>query len=235
MSLRSLTVPLALTAFAFPTIAQIGHTWGPELAPVGCPVYFSLYNGGTTDVMYDPCGFGVYDPAGNLVYRPLCPGPVLVQPGETHTSTWPQVDTTGAQVPPGRYHLNAPGGPVVTVGGADAAVAPLGTRDFELCAPLDAGFPYLMATTLSSTAPGFTACGQTIPLIPDAFLLSLNDPGTFQGFYGFLDSNGMASAQLNLPSGPSQLSQVDYAFVVFDFSQPCAVRRVSAVTRTLLF
>ena len=117
MTLRSLSVSLALAALALPTIAQVGHTWGPELAPVGCPVRFSLYNGGTTDVTHDPCGFGVYDAGGNLVYTPPCAGPVVIPPGQAHIATWPQVDAAGMQVPPGVYHLNTPGGPAVTVGG----------------------------------------------------------------------------------------------------------------------
>lgn len=230
----SLSASLVLAALALPATAQLGQTWGPELAPVGCTVYFSLYNGGTTDVLHDPCGFGVYDAAGNLVFAPACSGPVVVSPGEAHVQAWPQTDAAGQQVAPGVYHLNGPAGPAVTVGGATAAVAPLGTRDLELCAPQDAGRPYVLAVRLSSAAPGFTVCGQTIPFGPNAFRRSLDFPGTFQGFFGLLDASGRASAHLNLP-GPPQLVQVDYAFVVLDFTQPCAVRRVSAVTRTLLF
>ena len=79
---------------------------------------------------------------------------------------------------------------------------------------------------------GFTACGLSIPLSAQAFSLTLNDSSVFQGFVGFLDANGVAQANLAPPPTFVQPALVDYAFVVFDFTQVCPLRRVSAVTRT---
>ncbi len=233
--IRSFRAPLILAVFTLPAAAQVGHTWGPEQAPIGCTVNYSLQNGGSTDVTYDPCGFGVYDAGGALIYAPPCAGTVVVMPGQAHVSTWPQIDFSGMQVPAGVYHLNDPTGPAINVGGAQAAIAPRGTRGFDLCAPQDGGFPYLMGAMFSSGTPGFTVCGQAIPLPMSAFFLTLNDTALFQNFVGFLDANGHATANLSLPPSFDQMAQVDYAFVVFDFTQPCPVRRVSARTRTLLF
>ena len=226
---------LAPLALAFPAAAQLGFTWGPEAAPMGCPVYYSLQNGTANPVNYDPCGFAVFDAAGNVIYSPPCAGSVVIQPGTAYSIIWLQSDLSGLQVPPGVYHLNDPAGPAITVGGAQAGVAPIGTRDFLLCSPQDAGKPYFMGAMLSSTNPGFTLCGQAVPIPFESFTLTWNDPAVFQGFVGFLDASGRASAHIAPPPGFTQTAQVDYAFVVFDFTQPCPVRRASARTRTLFF
>jgi len=232
MSLRA-----SLAAFlvvVLPSAAQqTAITWGPEQAPVGCPVYYSVVNAGPASITFDPCGFAVYDAAGGLVFVPPCTGPVVLQDGEFHAQRWNQVDSAGQPVPAGLYHLDNPGGPTVVVGGANAAVAPIGARDFELCAPGSPGRPYLMAASFSNTT-GIPFCGGTIPLDPGPLLrLSLRSPAAFQGFLGVLDPTGKAAAHLALPSNLRFYSVV-FAFIVLDPAAPCGVE-VSAPTHTLVF
>ena len=212
--------------------SQSAITWGPELAPLGCPVHYSFTNGGPGDTLWDPCGFRVFDAAGNLVASPPCGGPVQLGPGEFHTSTWDQLDDRGDPVPPGSYFLNDPAGLEVQVGAAEASVAPLGTRTLELCSPLDPNLPYVLAASFTNNT-GITICGITIPLDPDPiFRLSRRRMG-FQGFTGVLDSDGRALARLVLPPDVGLFSLV-FAFVVVDSTSPCGIRRVSAPTRTLI-
>lgn len=66
-----------------------------------------------------------------------------------------------------------------------------------------AGDFYLIAATLSGTAPGLPIGGQIIPLNPDAFFnLSLNtNSGPFVNTFGTLDADGRGAAQIVLPSG----------------------------------
>jgi len=232
----SLRAPLAafLVVVLPSTAQQTAVTWGPELAPVGCPVYYSVVNAGPASIAFDPCGFAVYDAAGNLVFVPPCTGPVVLQAREFHAQQWNQVNSAGQPVPAGLYHLDNPGGPTVVVGGANAAVAPIGSRNFELCAPRSGGFPYLMAASLSSTT-GIPFCGGTIPLDPDALLrLSLRSPGVFQGFIGVLDPTGKAAAHIAMPNNLG-FFEFSLAFIVLDPAAPCGVREISAPTHTLVF
>ena len=234
----SIRKPFFFTAFALfssaSTFAQIAQTFGPQEAPLGCNVYLSTQNAGSTPISHDPGGLTVYDSAGNLVFSQPSPGSITIEPSEAYNAVWEQVDSTGLAVAPGTYHLISPSGPRIEVGGAQAAVAPLGTRRFELCAPQDANRPFLMGAMIASSNPiGFNACGLSIPLPLQAFSLTLNDGAVFQGFVGFLDANGRANAQLSPPPNFLQLAEVDYAFVVFDFTQTCPLRRASARTTTL--
>lgn len=234
MSLFSRSLLFSFVSALSLAAQSTGETWGPEQAPIGCPIYYSFVNAGPATLLYDPCGFAVYDAAGALVFTPPCAGPVVLQAHEFHAQRWTQVDSAGQPVPPGTYHLNGPGGPAVVVGGVEAAVAPIGSRKFELCSPLDAGFCYVMGAALSNTT-GIRICAGTVPLDPDRLLrLSLTRPAIFPGFAGVLDANGMAAARVVYPNNIGAL-QIHLAFVVLDPAAPCGVRRISAPTRTTIF
>jgi len=226
---------LSILASAAPFAAQQTlETWGPEQAPLGCPVHYSLVNAGIVPLTYFPCAFAVYDAAGALVFTPSCAGPVVLQPHEFFVHTWPQVDASGQPVPPGTYHLNHAAGPSVVVGGADAAVAPIGSRQFELCAPQDAGFCYVLAASFSNTV-GIPSCAGRIPLDLDPLLrLSLTRPNAFPGFAGVLDASGQASARIVLPANNLRAFGIVLSFVVLDPASPCEIRRISAPTVTTI-
>lgn len=149
-SIPALSV-LCLGALAARASAQISSTCGPELAPLGCSFYFNLSNDGPDEVVYDPCGIGVFEAAGALVFTPPCGGPVLMPVGSVNHWSWPQTDMSAQPVAAGLYnlhYLDGTGLPGISirVDAAQAAIAPLGsyktgtTHAYRLCAPLDGGF-----------------------------------------------------------------------------------------------
>lgn len=225
--------------------AQLSQTWGPPVAPAGCPVVFTLSNDGPVDALIDSCAWSVYDPSGAVVASPPCAGPVLVPVGDTYTWTWDQNDASGQQVPAGIYLLGAPGGPGVPVSSAPfATIAPLGApklgtaRSLQLCSTQDPSFPYLLMAS-GSAQVGFATCAGPFPLDVDPILAaSLFDPGTFQSFFGLLDANGLSTAPtLALPAAPQLAgTQLTLAFAVLDFAAlPCPIRRISATLTLELF
>jgi len=228
------TLLFLAVASAAPLGAQTLETWGPEQAPLGCLVHYSVVNASPATLSYFPCAFSVYDASGALVFTPPCGGPVVLKSHEYFVHTWPQVDASGQPVPPGVYQLDHATGPTIVVGGAAAAVAPIGSRSFELCSPQDAGFAYVMAASFSSAA-GIPTCAGRIPLDPDPLLhLSLTRPNSFPGFVGVLDATGRASAQVRLPPNNLRAAQIVLSFLVLDPSAPCGIRRISAPTRTTI-
>lgn len=70
--------------------------------------------------------------------------------------------------------------------------------------PITAGFSYLIAGSISGTAPGFSVGSFFVPLNPDDwFTITVQGPNTFplSGFQGTLDAAGTATATLTLPLG----------------------------------
>ncbi len=234
---------LVLFALSGAAAAQVSHTFGPERAPLGCSVVFSLSNDGPSDLVHDPTGFRVYDAQGQVVFTPPGQPPfVTLQPGEVYTQVWPQVDDQGNAVAPGTYHLNHPAGASVVVGGTHAALAPVGApklgsaRHYRLCSPLDAGRPYQL---LASTSAGsFMTCAGNLPLSRDrVFELSLGRSPVFRGFSGSLDARGESDVPvLALPPTPALVgTSLTLAFVVLDPSSTCGLRRISEPLRLALY
>ena len=221
--------------------AQISETFGPLVAPLGCPIHYTFNNDVAWPTWVDPCTFVVTDLAGNPVYTPPCPGPLQLQPGDVLIQTWNQVDDFGQQVPPGTYLVGAPVGAPMSVGGVATSISALGapklgtTRNYDLCSPLDAGAIHLLMASTSSTA-GAQTCAGLVPLDPGPLLIaSLTDWMVFPGFFGVLDGAGRSQAPaLALPAAPALAGlPVVLAFVVLDPSLPCAIRRISSAFQTL--
>lgn len=223
---------------------------GPQVAPIGCPVAVSVSNDGPTGAFTSGCFFNVFDMAGNLVYAPNCTGAVMeLLPGATLYSFWLQDDINGGQVAPGSYKVNVslPDGAggqshLVTIGGADASVAPIGVpkigtaRSWQVCSPQDGGQIYLMAASGSANV-GIPTCGGTFPLDPDPiFEASLSDPTVFINTAGLLDPVGLTLAPvLAIPANPAFIGlDVHFAAMVLDFTSPCPFRRFSAPMKVTL-
>jgi hypothetical protein len=239
------TALVFLVALAQSLHAQLGSTVGPPVAPLGCPIAISMSNDGATDTSVgDACPFEVRTAAGAVVFDLACPtfAAVPLAVGDTIVSHWDLHDNFGQLVPPGDYLVTVelPEGPwqthAITLGGPAAAIAQLGvshvgtTRHFELCAPQDAGFPYLMAAAFTSS-PAIPTCAGPLPLAADAlFLLSLQPGPVFQGFLGQLDAQGQSGLPaLAIPNDPALVGfSFVLAFAVLDLAQPCPVRTISA-------
>lgn len=240
----ALAAPLA-AALASLASAQVATVVGPQVAPAGCPVAVSISNDTAADAYTKLCPFRVFDAAtGADVYAPFCAAiAVTIAPGDTFTTSWDQRDDFGNPVPPGAYVVEVQAGVggsldlhPITVGGADASVAPLGvpkigtTRAWQLCAPLDGAQLYLMAASGSSSV-GIPTCGGTFPLDVDPILeASLSDPTVFINTFGALDAVGMTSApSVAIPANPAFAGlSVHFAMMVLDFGAPCPFRRFSA-------
>jgi hypothetical protein len=236
-------IPLACLAPALG--AQIGSTVGPPVAPPGCPIAIAMSNDGLLDTtLADACPYEVHTAAGVIVFDLSCPTlvPIPLGIGDTVVSHWDQTDNFGQPVPPGEYlvSVEVPIGPPqvhkIKLGGPAAALAQLGvthigtTRKLELCAPLDAGFPYLLAAAFSSTPP-IPTCAGPLPLAADAlFFLSLQPNPVFLGFSGMLDAQGMSTAPaLAVPNDPGLVGiSFVLAYAVLDVAQPCPIRTMSA-------
>jgi hypothetical protein len=241
----SSTALVTLAALAPALGAQLGSTVGPPVAPRGCSIAISMSNDGTSDTsLGDACPFEVRTAAGALVFDLSCPtfAPIPLNAGDTVVSHWDLHDNFGQSVPPGDYLVTVelPEGPwqthALTLGGPAAARAPLGVshigtaRHFELCAPQDAGFPYLMAAAFSSS-PAIATCAGPLPLAADALLLLSLQPGPiFQGFAGQLDAQGKSDVPaIAIPNEPALVGfPFVLAFAVLDPAQACPVRTISA-------
>ena len=137
------------------------------------------------------------------------------------TAHWDQRDNAGQPVPAGNYFVRVTydvGPPTIhplVLGGTDAGVVLEGTaviqetltgesRHFSLCAPLDAGFPYVLLASLTADV-GIPTCAGTFPLDPDAlFTLSLTAGAVFQSSTGMLGPTGTTTAPVfDLPPNPN--------------------------------
>ena len=81
-----------------------------------------------------------------------------------------------------------------------------GTANFTLDAGgAKAGWNYVILGSVTGTAPGtMLPSGKVLPLNWDVFtslVINMLNTGTFQGFLGTLDGNGLATAAFNMPSG----------------------------------
>ncbi len=233
----------ALLALATAASAQAAATVGPPKAPVGCPITITVSNDGTAgDVVTGVCPYRVFDEIGQPVYTPICILiAILLQPGQTFTAEWEQIDDLGNPVPPGIYRIDVmlEGGVVeqhfVEVANVDAALSMLGTsklgfeRDLKLCSPQDPFGIYAAAASLSTA--GIPTCAGTVPLATDAlFKVSQQaSNGVFLSFAGQLDASGASTQpRVAFPADPVfQGIEFNVAFVVLDLSDPCPVARIS--------
>lgn len=228
--------------------SQIAGSMGPTVAPVGCPIKMSITNDTAATIGTGACYYSVYDAVtGAPVYAPfICIFIWLpIGPGQTLTTDWPQITTSGAAVPPGQYTVNIslPSGAgtysssltIVPATPSSAAIATLGafrsgkTRHFDLWAPSAANHPYLVLAS-ASVATGVPTCAGLFPLDYDFLLvMSLNyNTGVFQNTYNSLDAFG--SSQLPAIAIPAGVSGVSFnvAFVTIDPTQPCGLSTMSA-------
>lgn len=109
--------------------------------------------------------------------------------------------------------------------------------DFQLSS-LIANAPFIFDVSLSGTSPGLPVdpAFQPVPLNPPLLNATYGafTPGTFEGFLGLFDSQGQATARVNLPLVPDLVGlELAGAFVVIDLSRPSLVGDVSdfSVTR----
>ena len=192
-----------LAALSAPAAAQnVNATVGPSPAPLGCPISITASNDFQGSGSSVACPFKVFDDQMNLVFDPglfsACANqPILIGPWGWVTAHWDQRDNAGQPVPAGNYFVRVTydvGPPTIhplVLGGTDAGVVLEGTaviqetltgesRHFSLCAPLDAGFPYVLLASLTADV-GIPTCAGTFPLDPDAlFTLSLTAGAVFQ-------------------------------------------------------
>ena len=119
MSSRSRLVTV-LAVLALPAAAQVGAVVGPSIAPIGCPITVALSNDTASSVQTLPgCPFTVQNSMNVSIYpAPPCnPTQGTLAPGATLDDLVAQIDSTGAQVPPGTYTISVllpplPGGGV---------------------------------------------------------------------------------------------------------------------------
>lgn len=228
-----------ITLFAATTLAQAPTT--PIPWPVGCAVPSTLENNGAAAISYMFCTPTVTDANGQIVTFGLCLfADLLLGPGETSTAYWNQTDMFGLPVAPGIYVVN---GVPYDIGAANAALQPLGSphpgtaRTIELCSPADAGAPYLLAASFSSSVGIPLGCGVHFPLDFDWLLgESLGNPAVFANFLGTLDASGRTTAPaVVLPPLPILVGiGFDLAFLTLDPTNPCGLGRASgAVSVTI--
>ncbi len=245
--MRVLKTFVALPVLALSAGAQIITVQvGPDPAPLGCPVYFSVTN--NTDLIggFAGCPWKVFDDSGGLVFDADCLiQEVLVGPLGTLNYKWDQVDQSGAQVPPGDYvvEIGTLGGLFqipFQVGGTEANLHLKGTpaigtdvigfggRNFSLCAPGDPGGLYWLLAAYAQTT-GIPTCAGTVPLDFDALLqIHLASP-IFTNTVGSLDAAGLSEDPLfPIPDNSALIGlSLVTSFVVFDPSAPCPVTRIS--------
>ena len=104
--------------------------------------------------------------------------------------------------------------------------------------PLDPNKQYLILAAFSSNLPIQLPDGRYLYLAPDPlFFFTIFNPNNFylQNTYGTLDSNGKATAAINIPNDPN-LSGLDlyFAFVVFDPMTPSGIGRISHTIKTTI-
>lgn len=235
---------VAFAAVAPLASSQVASIVGPQIVPSGCPVSISISNDTALTLFTGVCPYQVIDGGGAVVFTPICIAIAqILNPGDTFSTQWDQTDDNGNPVPPGNYvvQVQLPGGGgsqqhAITIGGADAGVAPLGvpkigtSRSYQLCSPLDGSQFYLMAAAGSSNV-GIPTCGGVFPLDPDPiFEASLSDPTVFINTFGSLDAAGLTKdPTVAIPANPNFVGlQVHFAMMVLDFAAPCPFRRFSA-------
>lgn len=226
----------------------VNGTVGPNPVPVGCDVSITVSNDQPGSFSTTPCPYRVFDAGMNLVFDPACtPAAILMGPYGWSTSYWDQRDQAGQPVAPGTYFVEVSydfGPPTmhqVVIGGTQAGIvlegrATIGQtlggqpRNFYLCAPGDAGFPYLMAGSFSAAA-GTPTCAGPFPLDFDALTALGLGGGVFGNFTGVLGPDGTSTAPtLPLPPDGNLVGLAPLvAFVVLDPKQTCIVRRISGV------
>ncbi|MEM7205969.1 MAG: hypothetical protein AAF628_37285 [Planctomycetota bacterium] len=236
--MRTFLLLIAGAALATAGPAQVASTVGPPVAPVGCPISIAISNDSPAQVGTGICPYLVEDTAGRPVYVPICPAILrLVEPGETFSTLWPQVDNNGRPVPPGDYAVTVtlPGGAIqqhtVTIdatargGVATVGVVRLGTaRRLYACSPRTPNDLYVMAASASGTAPGVALCGGTLPLNLDPLLLASLQPNpVLLDFQGLLDGSGTTTDPAIALPPIAALAGVSFhvAFVAAPRGQPC--------------
>jgi len=90
------------------------------------------------------------------------------------------------------------------------------------------GTPYQAAAAFAA-APGIPVDTRSIPLAPDALtLLSLSLPSVFQGFSGFTNGIGSATARIALPAVPELVGVVFFtALVTLSGAAPSGIANIS--------
>ncbi len=104
--------------------------------------------------------------------------------------------------------------------------------------PLDPNKQYLILAAFSSNPPIQLPDGRYLYLAPDPlFFFTVFNPNNpyLQNTYGTLDSNGRATATINIPND-SSLSGLDlyFAFVILDPTAPSGIARISHTIKTTI-
>lgn len=227
--MKRLANALALPLLAAPGLAQLTYTAGPPVAPLGSTIKITVSN--DTGIP-QPAGICYYvdDGAEIPVFDPLCLDlPVMLQPGDSFSFDWDQVDTAGDPVGPGTYYIvpksDPSQAPAIQISAAiDGALSVLGTtklglqRDVYLTAPEFGGASYLAAASFAEGS--LPTCGGIVPLANDSLLALTLDPANpfLTGGLGILDPQGQTQAPtLDMPLFPTLAGiSVELAFLVFD-------------------
>jgi hypothetical protein len=243
------SVLLAVGLLSGPALAQINYTVGPATVPLGSRVSITLSNDNPTAFGISEPLFEVFDDKGVSIYEPIGPvKSVLMGPHGWVTFYWDLVDKHHVKVPPGDYTVAVRFDYGVTPTSFPVTVVPEGaglvfegtatihpplfgsdTRNFRLQSPSDAGMPYLLLASASSTV-GFPTCGGVLPLDADPLcLMSLDPNAVFQSAFGVLNSSGASKAPtFKLPQMPTLVGlPVESAYAVLDPAAPCLVHRIS--------
>jgi hypothetical protein len=117
-----------------------------------------------------------------------------------------------------------PGTPSLTIDSRQFPARLGGIINLSLNAgPARAGRLYLIVATLSGTAPGTPLGAITVPLNADPFtnvVLAFTPSPMFAGFFGNLDGQGQASAQMNMLGVFNQSwagTRMHFAYILFPF------------------
>lgn len=234
-ALRPLVLFLAAFGLAFAASSGTAHALNVIPVPYGCPIPITFENDTGVPVFHSPCPPTVFDGNGVLVFTTTCvQPPILLAPGEVHTTYWTQVDMFGQPVPEGVYFVNGQG--YLLTSTVPAMIWSLGpprvgdTRELLLSAPAEPGGLYVVAASATSTLGTALPCGGLFPLDVDALLeVSLTTPSIFQSFVGVLDGDGCSTApRIAVPAAPA-LAGIFFvtAFAVLDPLAACPVRTVS--------
>ncbi len=240
---------ILLGLFASPSAAQLNTVVGPPAVPMGGDLSITFSNDNPGKYGITTSLWVIKDSKGTLVYTPTdAPKSILMGPGGWVTFHWPLVYQKGNPVPEGSYTLEiqydfgapldiipftvTPEGAGLVFEGSATTIPPFGggtKRNFYLTSPADAGLPYLLLGSTSSTV-GTLTCGGIVPLDLDQVLIASLIPNTvFQNSFGTLDGQGKSLApRFDLPADPAFVGlNVEAAFVVLDVTSPCIVKRIS--------
>ena len=97
--------------------------------------------------------------------------------------------------------------------------------------------PYVLDFSISGSAPGFNLGPVHIPMNEPLvnYTFGYAFPGVFSNFWGYLDANGQATAQLKLPNDPILSGfTLSSSFVTLDFSAPFGIGGVACPRTTTI-